>query len=790
MTQRVATLAIVLCATACAGPLPQADAGADARVVHDDAGTDDHDAARDGGGALPDAGAARWGVRSCDYTLRYAPPVGVSDVQVAGEFTGWADAPLPLRDDDGDGVFEITLSPSARLSPGELYAYKLIVGGTWMLDPNATYRKYVDACVNSAFLMPACTLAPEVRAGALTASYDASSDTGSASVRVTVLTAMDGAAPDTIAMTLDGAALADGAAVLDADHGAYDVSLEGLAPGRHELSIRVTDTAGRDALPVDLPFWIEEQPFEWRDATMYMLVVDRFANGDRSIDRPEGGTLEYPADFHGGDLAGALQVMQSGYFESLGVNVIWLSPINQQATGQFPGTDGHDYSGYHGYWPTRGETVEPRFGGNDALHAFIEEAHRRGIRVLLDLINNQVHQQHEYYVAHPDWFRTGCVCGVDSGCGWSERPLDCLFASYLPDINWRNSQTEAQFIADAVHWVDEYDIDGFRIDAVKHVETNSIYDLRAALAQRFEQGGARIFMVGETAVGEFDSIDYGCGESYGNGYAWIDAYVGEHALDGQFDFPTHHRLEGGLTTDSMRYVDVETVVHDYTTRYRPEGLYVRFLGTHDTNRMASRAAFDPAQGCRWPDGGGCASMPGVPTDPAVFDRLRRAFTLEYTLPGIPFVYYGDEIALPGGNDPDNRRDMVWTGALAPLAMGDTSVSAAQEGLRAHIAALGTARARSLALRRGRREPLVVTDTLYVYAYVHDDPGELAVVAVNRGGDVTDMAVDGLTATSIGSVTAFDAAAGTGTLALSGARLRLTIPAGGAVVFLGRRGPAP
>ncbi len=786
MTQRVATLAIFVCATACAGPpAPAPDAGADASISPDGAPTSVDDAGTtDAGNTMTvDGGTVQWGVRGCDYTLRYAPSVGVSDVQVAGEFTGWADAPQPLRDDDGDGVYTLTLSPNARLSPGELYAYKLIVDGTYILDPNATYRKYDGDCVNSALRMPACTLAPEIQAGALTSTYDASAGTGSATTRITILTAMDGSAPTTIDMQLDGAPLPDGAAILDPSAGAYDIALDGLPLGRHELSIRVTDAAGRDALPVDLPFWTEEQPFEWRDTTMYMIVLDRFANGDTSIDHPEGGALEYPADYHGGDLQGALQVMQSGYFERLGVNVIWLSPVNQQATGAWPGTDGHDYSSYHGYWPARGRTVEPRFGGDAALKAFVQEAHRRGIRVLIDLINNQVHQQHEYYVAHPEWFRTGCLCGTP-GCGWSERPLDCLFASYLPDINWRNHDTEVQFISDAVNWLDAFDIDGFRIDAVKHVETNAVFNLRAAVHQRFEQGGARVFMVGETAVGEFDSIDYGCGETYSNGYDWIDAYVGEHALDGQFDFPTHHRLEGGLSADSMSYVDVETVVNDYMTRYEPEGLYVRFLGTQDTNRLASRAAYDPAQGCRWPDGGGCSSLPGLPTDPAVFGRLMRAFTLEYTLPGIPFLYYGDEIATPGGNDPDNRRNMVWTGALSSLAMGDTAVDAQQEALRSHLQALGTARQQSIALRRGRREPLVVTDTLYVYAYVHDDPGALAVVAVNRGGDVSDMVLSGLTSTSIGSVTAFDAAAGDGTLTLSGSDLHLTVPAGGAAVFLG------
>ncbi|MDQ3036086.1 MAG: alpha-amylase family glycosyl hydrolase [Myxococcota bacterium] len=756
----------------------------------EDAGEVDGAAPGEDGGDPIDGGpppvTARWGRRSCSATVRFAARPGASVVQMAGDFTGWGDAPLAMTDPDDDGVFEIRLGPETGLVPGTLHAYRVIVDGEYLLDPTAAHRKYDGDCINSGLLAPACDAGPEIVPGRLMTAHDASTGRGSASVRLAILTALDGAAPSSVRFELDGALLDARMAVLDEDAGAYDVALAGLEEGRHLLSVRATDDRGREAAPIDLPFWIEARAFDWRDATMYMIVVDRFANGDRASDAPVGAPVEYPADFHGGDLQGITEVMRSGYFEQMGANVLWLSPINDQAEGHFEGRDdAHRYAGYHGYWPERGRAVEPRFGGDAALHALIDEAHSRGIRVLLDLINNQVHEQHEYFTANPEWFRTGCVCGIDAGCGWSERPLDCLFAPYLPDINWRVPAAEAQFTDDALYWIEEFGIDGFRIDAVKHVETNSIVNLRAATARRFEQGGYRHYFVGETAVTEGDAVDYGCGERFGNGYEWLDGYVGERALDGQFDFPSHHRM-GGLIDGTMGFDAVESVVRDAQTRLRPEGLHVRFLGTHDSSRIASRAAMDGRAGCRWLEGG-CASLPDASSDPAVYARLRRALAVLYTMPGIPFLYYGDELAMPGGGDPDNRRDMIWEGALAGVSMSSEMPSAEQRALRDFVAAVGRARAESVAIRRGRRVALIAESNLYVVAWIGERSGELALMIANRGGAISGRGIDGLTAGQLEGIASFERAAGLGGALVrgTGSRLTLDLPAGEAAIFIAR-----
>jgi glycosidase len=773
-----ASLAIASGAIACsddgAAPSLAIPDGPDSgRIGGDDGGT-----SPEGGKIETDVvfpGGTTFEARACSVTIRWQG--SASDVKIAGEFTGWADGALPMA--KSGGAFEITLAPGAALAGGKLYAYKLIADGQWRLDPENRYRKIVGGQMNSALRMPDCGAGPETAAGHVTVSADGMK------VHVTARSAADGTPPERVKASLDGAGVAPASFTVDAKTGSVDFALSGLTKGKHTLSLRTLDAKGREAEPVDLPFWIEDEPFDWRDGVLYMLMLDRFANGEEANDAPVGGPVHYDADWHGGDLEGALAVMKAGYFEELGVRTIWLSPLNAQ-TGKWQYGDGDQiFSAYHGYWPVKAREVEPRFGGAAALRAFVAEAHGRGIRVLLDLINNQVYDDHEYVSAHPDWFRKVCKCG-DDGCGWSERPFDCLFQPYLPDIDWTNEGAERQFISDAVSWIADYDLDGFRVDAVKHVEANSVYDLRAELSRRFEQGGARVFMVGETAVGEDDQGTF-FGETFANGYDWIDAYTGPHALDGQFDFPTRHNMADGLVNGDMALSDVEAQVRKAETRYRPGNHHVRFLNGHDNPRIASIAAKDPKLGCLWSQGCRDEQLPPLAySDPVVYERLKRALTVLYSMPGVPYLYQGDEVAFGGGADPDMRRDMLFGGVLAGVEMArpgrpKPSLTAQQLDLRDWVRKLGAARTSSRALRRGERTTLLAEGDLWVYGY-QSGPGEIALVVVNRGAGVTARAIDA-GALSLGGVTGWKSALGTGSAQSSGGGLTVSIGAGEAAIFV-------
>ena len=717
--------------------------------------------------------------RDCTLTVRYTG--NATTVQIAGEFNAWQ----PLTMDAKNGGFETTLAPSSALAGGALSAYKLIVDGNWILDPNARFRKIVGGQMNSGLELPTCTTAPEVTSAKLT-----STAAGTMQVRTTVRAANGDVAPTRLLANIDKKTLPDGSYTVNAN-GTVDFSLAGLAKGKHTLSLHAFDGGNAESDPVDLPFWIEDEAFDYKDGALYMMMIDRFANGDTSNDKPVGGAVNYDADWHGGDLQGALAVMKTGYFEKLGVRTVWLSPLNMQ-TGKSQLGDGNQiFSAYHGYWPVSGSRVEPRFGGDDALKAFVAEAHARGIRVLLDLINNQVHEDHEYVSKNPDWFRETCQCGDDAhGCGWSQRPIDCQFEPYLPDINWTVPGAEKQFIADAVHWISAFDFDGFRVDAVKHVEANSVYNMRAALAQRFEQGGSRIFMVGETAVGEFDSGTF-FGVTYQNGYQWIDAYVGKTALDGQFDFVTRNNMADGLVNGDKPLNECETELKKAETNYKPGNYNVRFLNGHDNPRIASIAAHDPKLGCSWSSGCRGDQIPPLAyTDPVVYQRLKRAITVLYTFPGVPYIYMGDEVAYGGGGDPDMRRNMLFgESGLESVQMTQwesqtTGLSDRQKDLREWVRKLGQIRTTSKALRRADRTTLLGTDAnVWVYAY-QASATELAIVAVNRGDAISGTSIDasGLPM-GLGAVSGFTSPLGTGSATVNGSSLQLSLGAGEAAIFV-------
>ncbi len=451
-------------------------------------------------------------------------------------------------------------------------------------------------------------------------------------------------------------------------------------------------------------------PLDWRDAVLYFVMIDRFANGDPGNDLPVGN-LEPPAEYQGGDFAGLRQKIESGYFESLGVNTLWLTSPIDNADFRGRGTDGHDYSGYHGYWPRDLERVESRIGTEAELKAVIDAAHARGINVILDYVMNHVAADSPTYTQNPSWFWTNdngrggdCICG--GGCSWDDawERKKCWFTSYLPDFDFRNGDARRYSVANAVMWAKRLGADGFRLDAVKHIDDAWLTDLRGRLDGEVEWDQV-FYLVGETYTGDRDLIKY---------------YVNPTTmLDGQFDFPLRAELLSKILRRAGSMTDLAGFLATNDTYYGAGAVMSTFIGNHDVPRTIHIAEDSPLFG-DWDDGKAQAwnNRPGLPASANPFERIAVAYTFLYTSPGVPLVYYGDEIGLPGGGDPDNRRFMQWSGYSAP-----------QTFLRDRIARLGVIRKEHAALRRGTRMVLGTTSHTMVYQMV--TAGDHVFVALNR-----------------------------------------------------------
>ena len=645
--------------------------------------------------------------RSCDIILEHTPNPPSLNIEVAGEFSDWA--PLAMEDSDGDGTWSVNLGP---LSPGE-YGHKFIYGGLWQEDLSSAETHWVDGVENVNFRVGNCnqpmlhTLESNTSDGTISASLQFQSAASGAEIDL-----------DSLIVTVGGV---DVTPDVDVQTGIISITANNLAMGKHSIHVWATDTDGQpiEQAPYFLPLWVEETPFDWRDGLMYFAMLDRFRNSDisasSSVCDPVADVADI-ANLKGGDIQGLIESIEEGYLDELGIRSIWLSPLYQNADGGWYDRGGDIlFTSYHGYWPTDNREVETCLGDVDGdadarLRELVEVAHAHGIRILLDLVLNHVHQDHPWVEEHPDWFNQSCVCGLEN-CDWEERRLDCWFTDYLPDLNYRQHDVVTQAVSDVTWWLEEYDVDGFRIDAAKHMDTVILNNIRLRLEETVEeQGGAELYLVGETFTG-------------GDGHDDIMRYVSDNQLHGQFDFPLMWSIRDSfIWSGTMR--DLDNKVQTGLYRYG-DSLMSPFAGNHDITRLATEIS-----GGGWGPWNGTpdymAEGEGVVTQPEMIETLSLIHAFTFTQPGVPLLYYGDEIGLAGDGDPDNRRVMNF----------EPYLSENQRTMLRQTQDIVQSRNSSEALRRGTHQTLWVDDSLYVYARYTDD--DVALVVLNTAYETREQ----------------------------------------------------
>ena len=448
---------------------------------------------------------------------------------------------------------------------------------------------------------------------------------------------------------------------------------------------------------------------------MYFTLVDRFNNGNTAIDEPvDDDRIAPKANYFGGDLAGITAKIKDGYFKSLNINSIWLSPITQNpltAYQEYPEPQ-YYYTGYHGYWPISSSKVDHRFGDDAALKELVETAHENGINILLDYVCNHVHEDHPLYKNNPEW---ATQLDLDDGRKniriWDEQRLTTWFDTFMPSLDLSNPEVIDKQVDSTMFWLKKFNLDGYRHDATKHVPLAFWRELTRRLKT-------------EVMAKENRSI-YQIGETYGS-RELTQSYINSGMLDSQFDFNLYFDArevfaKPETSMDLLYNSMMETF--NYFGHHNTMG-YI--TGNHDQPRVITYAsgALD------WSED---AKMAGFERDiqlkdPIGYHRLQMLIAYVMTIPGVPVIFYGDEIGMVGAGDPDNRRMMVFDGW-----------NDAQSKNKQIVDQLTTLRKNNLSLTYGDTEILHIGKTTFAYSRRYFD--QKALVVFNKNDQAQTISID-------------------------------------------------
>jgi glycosidase len=453
-----------------------------------------------------------------------------------------------------------------------------------------------------------------------------------------------------------------------------------------------------------------------RDDVIYLIMPDRFADGDASNNMPAGaapGTYNRnaPKTYHGGDLKGVVD--HFGYLKDLGVTTLWLTPVYDQDNST---------SDYHGYGAVDLYKVEDHFGTMADYQDFVSAAHQQGFKVLFDTVPNHVGPNHPWAKSQPapGWLHGTTQNHINTDYDYPPitdphgveknyiSALDGWFADKLPDLAQENPLVAQYLLQNALWWTESSGIDGLRIDTFPYVpRTFWAYYLKGIL-----ETYPNFFTVGEIFNVEPTVTSYWAG-----GYRGFDGV--DTLLTTPFDFPMQNAINK-VVNEGQSTKTIVSILRQDRLFPHPE-LLVTFIGNHDMPRFITQAKGSDAS-------------------------LKAAFGLLTTLRGIPQIYYGDEIGMAGGDDPDDRRD--FPGGFPgdkQNAFSQAGRTPEQQEIYAHLQALLKLRREHPALREGVQKHLVFADDYYLFT--RETPGERLLVAFYKGQAPKSLSVD-LTDTSI------------------------------------------
>ena len=446
---------------------------------------------------------------------------------------------------------------------------------------------------------------------------------------------------------------------------------------------------------------------------IYLIMPDRFANGDPTNDEPEEAPGSHdrakPRAYHGGDLRGVREHLD--YLKELGITTIWLTPIVKNGATE----------DYHGYGAVDLYSVDPHLGTLRDYQELVTAAHDRKMKVLFDVVPNHVGPRHPW-VDHPplpDWFHgtrqqhsnssaslNGSFYGQSDRQTAGHDPFEVLadphapkrltrnltegwFFGILPDLNTENAGVAQYLQQNAIWWAESSGLDGFRVDTFPYVSR--------AFWSRWHIALRRIYPR-LTTIGEVFHPDPSVTSFFAGGQKRFDGI--DTGVSTVFDYPLYFALRDVLLSGAPAGHIADVLRHD--AQYpRPDDL-VTFFANHDVPRLASAQGSSPA-------------------------KLKLAFGLVLTLRGIPQLYYGDEIGTLGGGDPDNRRDFPGGWREDPKnAFTEPGRTREQQDVFAYVQRLLRVRRAHAALSVGRLWHLYSDESAYVFAKVSEEDRVLVI----------------------------------------------------------------
>ena len=425
------------------------------------------------------------------------------------------------------------------------------------------------------------------------------------------------------------------------------------------------------------------------DDVIYLIMPDRFADGDQANNFPESGAYDrnQPRAYHGGDLRGIQEHLP--YIKDLGATVIWITPIYNN--------DDHTGRDYHGYGAVDLYSVEEHFGTLEEYRSLVRAAHSLGLKVILDIVPNHIGPANRWAADPPTmhWLhgtRENHLTSdaefqhlVDTHASPREwrNIVEGWFVGVLPDMATDDPLTSQYLRQNALWWAETGGLDGFRLDTFPYVDRPFWHDFHSGLHQLYPRF---------RTVGEVSGFDPAVAAYFAGGKTTGGIDTG---VDTVFDFSFYSALRKVVLHDAPASLLEEVLQQDWLFPH-PENL-VTFLGNHDVRRFMGETGATP-------------------------QKLGLAFALLLTVRGIPQLYAGDEIGMPGGDDPDNRRDFPGgfpgdrRNAFTPQGR-----SADEQQLFEQVRGLLRLREQHPALRRGKY--LHIFSDARTFVFVRDFSGE-------------------------------------------------------------------